>query len=137
MNLIEIKRVVQLLGPEGAAAGLNASGISDEMLAELASKANVSVSREGEFARSEAIAVLVKSFAKADLKPIEDLMQMSFEQLVDYFDSTKVSNSELLKLMKQLDFRVGAGDKRHLKKFVARQISETALFARVATRDRS
>jgi hypothetical protein len=36
--------------------------------------------------------------------------------------------------MKELNYKVSTEDKRHLRRFVARQISETALFSTVASR---
>ncbi len=36
--------------------------------------------------------------------------------------------------MKELNYKVVSEDKKHLRKFIARQISETALFSKVASR---
>ncbi len=57
---------------------------------------------------------------------------MNYDQLIDYFSNVSPSNTELLRVMNELNYKVSAEDKKHLRKYVARQISETALFARVA-----
>jgi hypothetical protein len=133
MNFPDLRRVFKLLGPSGTMAGLRASDIGLDVLRELASKAKLVIHQES--SRDEIIEVLIRSLDKAPLKSTDELMQMSYDELVQYFSEVGASNDELLKIMKELNYKVGAEDKKHLRRFVARQISETALFSRVATRD--
>ncbi|TAV90450.1 hypothetical protein [Rhizobium leguminosarum] len=133
MTLSEIKRIIKLLGPRGAIAGLEASDLTREDLLEIASKTRKRFDDHSD--RSYLIDELVSSLNRVDLKPTDELLQMSYEDLVDYFAEASPSNDDLMKVMKELNYKVSAEDKKHLRRFVARQISETALFANVATRN--
>ena len=133
MTLSEIKRIIKLLGPRGAIAGLEASDLTKEDLLEIASKTRKRFDENSD--RSYLIDELVSSLNRVDLKPTDELLQMSYEDLVDYFAEVSPSNDDLMKVMKELNYKVSAEDKKHLRRFVARQISETALFANVATRN--
>jgi hypothetical protein len=133
MNLTELKRLFKLLGPNGTLAGLQASNIEHEVFTEIATKAKVILPTDA--SRNATIQGLVDSLIKKDLKPTDALLKMSYEELVQYFNEMGPTNDQLLKIMKDLNFKVGSEDKRHLRRFVARQISETALFASVALRN--
>ncbi|MBM7324794.1 hypothetical protein JS562_17025 [Agrobacterium sp. S2] len=133
MTLSELKRIIKLLGPRGAIAGLEASDLTREDLLEIASKTKKRFDENSD--RSNLIDELVSSLNRVDLKPTDELLQMSYEDLVDYFAEVSPSNDDLMKVMKELNYKVSAEDKKHLRRFVARQISETALFANVATRN--
>ncbi|MBY3531850.1 hypothetical protein HFN68_02660 [Rhizobium laguerreae] len=133
MTLSEIKRIIKLLGPRGAIAGLEASDLTREDLLEIASKTKKRFDEESD--RSYLIDELVSSLNRVDLKSTDELLQMSYEDLVSYFSEVSPSNEDLMKVMKELNYKVSAEDKKHLRRFVARQISETALFANVATRN--
>jgi hypothetical protein len=135
MTLSDLKRILKLLGPKGTAAGLKASDVTVDALRELALKSHALLEESSIDDRERAIDLLVNSISKSEIKPLEELMEMSFDQLVNYFESVRVSSDELMKLVKQLNFKVGAEDRKHLKKYVARQISETALFTKVAGRE--
>ena len=65
-------------------------------------------------------------------KPINDLLSMSSEELLSYFDRTKPSRAELLRLLETLGFHPGSEAQKSLYKYAARQISETGMFQRVA-----
>ncbi len=122
-----------MLGPNGTLAGLQASNIEHEVFTEIATKAKVILPTDA--SRNATIQGLVDSLIKKDLKPTDALLKMSYEELVQYFNEMGPTNDQLLKIMKDLNFKVGSEDKRHLRRFVARQISETALFASVALRN--
>ena len=132
MNLTDLKRILKLLGPAGTAAGLRVSDISIETLRDLATKVNQKASKLA--GRDELIEILISLPRKAPLKPTSELMTMNYDELVHYFNDVAPSSEDLLKVMKELDYKVSAEDKKHLRRFVARQISETALFSRVASR---
>jgi hypothetical protein len=133
MTAADLKRIVQLLGATGSAAGLRASEMSLESLRDLATKVKLTAYQD--ITREELIDRLVESAKSTDIKPIDDLMQMTYDELIQYFADTAPSSITLLNIMKELNYKVSAEDKKHLRKFVARQISETALFSRVASRD--
>ena len=131
MNITDIKRLMKLLGARGTAAGLKASDLDTRSIRPLVIKicGRESVSDD----RDVMIDHIVGKLSETTLKPTDDLMTMSFDDLELYFAKVSPSNDELMKIMKELNYKVSAEDKKHLRRFVARQISETALFAKVAS----
>lgn len=132
MNVTETKRIMKLLGANGTRAGLKASDIDLKSIRALAIK----VCGRGVISddRDHMIDAIVEKLGETTLKPTDELMGMSFEELESYFTKVSPSNDDLMKIMKELNYKVSAEDKKHLRRFVARQISETALFSRVASR---
>lgn len=135
MTVADLKRIVELLGARGSAAGLRASDVPLNVLENIAKKLKLTINKD--IVRNDLIDILVERVKSAELRPIDELMQMNYDEIVKYFAQVGPSNGELLNLMKELNYKVSAEDKKHLRKFVARQISETALFSRVASREES
>ncbi|MGF1593393.1 MAG: hypothetical protein ACFCUW_08950 [Kiloniellaceae bacterium] len=133
MKYADLKRIFRLLGSQGTVAGLSASDADADQLRSLASGAKLEIPDGA--TRDEIVHILVRSLEKPPLKSTDELLQMTYDDLVQYFNDVSPTNDELLKIMKELNYKVGAEDRKHLRRFVARQISETALFSRVATRD--
>jgi hypothetical protein len=132
MNITDVKRIMKLLGGNGTAAGLKASDIDlrsiRSLVVKICGRENASDDREN------MIDALVSKLSETTLKPTDELMGMTFEELESYFNRVSPSNDDLMKIMKELNYKVSAEDKKHLRRFVARQISETALFSKVANR---
>jgi hypothetical protein len=133
MNKSDLKRLIKLLGPNGTRAGLIDSKIETRSLRSLARRLGADPTPEED--RNELARLLVQKVEDESLLPLEQLMQMSFEELEDHFARTAPSTEDLMRLMKQLDYKVSSADKKHLRRFAARQISETALFSTVAGRN--
>ncbi|MCK2054790.1 hypothetical protein [Methylobacterium sp. 37f] len=133
MTFTEVKRLVKILGPKGAVAGLLESDVNTSVLKTIATKEKLA--RVPTNSRMELINMLVDHVTQSSLKPTETLMRMSYDELLSYFNEAGPSTESLMKIMKELNYKVGSEDKKHLRRFVARQISETALFSNVATRD--
>lgn len=132
MTVTDLKRIMKLLGSNGTVAGLLASDIDIRSIRVLTVKicGREAVSEE----RDQMINRIVEKLGETTLKPTDELMSMSFDELESYFSKVAPSNDDLMKVMKELNYKVSAEDKKHLRRFVARQISETALFSRVASR---
>lgn len=126
----DLRRILKILGPDGARAGILASSVSNSALWKIANKLGLHLSQEA--AKPEVVDRLLEHMESPTLKPTDELMTMNYDQLLDYFSNASPSNVELLRIMKELNYKVSAEDKKSLRKYVARQISETALFARVA-----
>lgn len=135
LTLNDVKRILKLLGPVGTIAGLEASDLARDTLIELCHKAKISVG--GDSSRYDSIRKLIANLNEVNLKPTAELLQMSYDELVQYFAHVAPSNEDLMKIMKELNYKVGAQDMKHLRRFVARQISETALFSDVASGPRA
>lgn len=130
MTELDLRRLLKILGNDGTKAGLLASQVSTAALLKISGKLDLRLPKEAE--RGDLIDQLISHVASPPLKPTDELMTMNYDQLLDYFSDTAPSNAELLRVMKELNYKVSAEDKKHLRRYVARQISETALFARVA-----
>ncbi|RFB81420.1 hypothetical protein [Methylovirgula sp. 4M-Z18] len=134
MTPTDLKRLIALLGATGAAAGLRESDVVQyDSLIELAEKSKIKIWTD--ISHHELVELLIQSVHAVKIKSIDELMEMDYDHLIRYFSETAPSNSALLKIMKDLNYKVSAEDKKHLRRFVARQISETALFSKVASGD--
>ena len=87
--------------------------------------------------RDDIIDSIIDAMSSIDLKSTDELLKMSYDNLIQYFTAAAPSNEALLRIMKELNYKVGSEDKRNLRRFVARQISETALFSSVASRNQN
>lgn len=134
MTITELRNVVKVLGVKGATAGIIESDLSDTEILGVAKRLKISP----EMSKNRAMVVdqIVSHVSSSSLKPVDDLLKMTFEELEKHFNTISVPNSELMKVMTELDFRVRSEDKKHLRRYAARQISETALFSNVAEKGR-
>jgi 5-methylcytosine-specific restriction endonuclease McrBC regulatory subunit McrC len=111
--------------------GLLESEISTNTLYQIAEKAKLSFKENCD--RAIIIDLLIKKITEVEAKSTEDLLKMNYDQIMAYFESYSIGNNDLMKIMNELNYKVGSEDKKHLRSFVARQISETALFSSVAS----
>ena len=65
-------------------------------------------------------------------KTTDELLEMSYDDLRDYFRNRRVSRTELLKLLMQFDIQSMYGEKGNLIDFAAREISDVGMYQRVA-----
>ena len=130
MNNINIKTLVDWLGPEGAVAGLEKSSLTVSELSELAMLCGLTV--KSKMKRGDVIVELVHRNAIRIDKTTDELLRMSSDDLSGYFRSRKVSRAELLNLLLQFDIRPAPGDKVNLVDFAAREISDVGMYQRVA-----
>ena len=65
-------------------------------------------------------------------KTPDEMLLMSADDLMEYFETKRPSRTELLRLLEKLDFHPRSEAQKSLYKYAARQISETGLFQRVA-----
>lgn len=135
MKIIEIEKLIEWLGPDGAISGLENSSRTVSELFEVASHYGLSV--EKKMRRSEIINELVNwNFVRIN-KTTEELLAMGSDDLKKYFKDVKVSRSELLSLLSQFDIKPGSAAKKNLVDFVAREISDLGMYERVARGRRS
>jgi hypothetical protein len=126
----DIKTLIDWLGLEGAKAGLEFSNMS---VAELRSMAEVQGVRTPAKARRAQIVEQLMLIADQKIdKTLDEMLSMSSEGLLDYFDRNRPSRTELLRVLEKLDFHPGSEAQKSLYKYAARQISETGMFKRVA-----
>ena len=103
MKDINVEKLIEWLGPDGAIAGLEGSNLTVLELYEVAVRHGLTVERRTK--RVDIIIDLVnRNSIKID-KTTDELLSMNRNDLGDYFKSRKVSRTELLKLLSQFDIR--------------------------------
>lgn len=130
MKMIEIDKLIEWLGPDGAIVGLEESNLTVSELFELASHHGLAV--EKKMRRSDIINELVnRNFVTVD-KATEELLAMDHERLKKYLVQKRTSRTELLSLLSQFDIQPGSEARKTLLDFVAREISDLGMYQRVA-----
>lgn len=130
MKNINVEKLIEWLGPDGAIAGLEGSNLTVLELYEMAARHGFTMERRTK--RCDIIIDLVnRNSIKID-KTTDELLAMNCDDLGDYLKNRKVSRTELLKLLSQFDIRPASGDKVNLVDFAAREISDVGMYQRVA-----
>lgn len=130
LSFDDIKTLIQWLGSDGTRAGLEFSHLS---VAELRNMAEVQgVRLPARAKRSDVVDQLMFLADQKIDKTLEEMLSMTSDGLLTYFDRTRPSRTELLRLLEKLDFHPGSEAQKSLYKYAARQISETGMFKRVA-----
>ena len=84
--------------------------------------------------RKEIVSEIVHtSTARVD-RPLDSLLAMRWDELLEYFERVRPSRIELMRILADLDFHPGSEAQKSLYKYAARQIAETGMFQRVAKR---
>ncbi len=132
----DIKTLIDWLGYEGAKAGLDFCNLSVSELKNMAEAQGIRVTSKAR--RTVVVEQLMLLADQKINKTLDELFAMSSNELMDYFERTRPSRTELLRFLEKLDFHPGSEAQKSLYKYAARQISETGMFQRVAsTRPRS
>ena len=135
MREVNIIKLVEWLGHEGAIAGLKASDITVSEFHDIANCYGLVVDKKAK--RNDIIVDLVNGESVRIDKTLEELLAMKCDELKSYFVSRKVSRTELLKVLTELDIRPTYKDKGNLVEFAAREISDFGMYQRVASGTRS
>ena len=130
MTEINIEKLIEWLGPDGAIAGLEGSNVTVAELYDMAIHHRLTVEKRTK--RGDIIVDLVNRNSIRIDKTTEELLGMNRDDLRNYFRNRKVSRTELLKLLSQFDICPTPGDKVNLMDFAAREISDFGMYQRVA-----
>ena len=130
MKEINVEKLIEWLGSDGAIAGLEGSNLTVSELYEMAIRHGLTVEKRTK--RGDIIIDLVNRNCVKINKTTDELLAMSCDDLSNYFKSKKVSRTELLKLLSQFDIHPTPGDKVSLVDFAAREISDVGMYQRVA-----
>ena len=130
MRAVEIEKLIQWLGRDGAIAGLQGSDITIPELCDIAIHHGLTV--EKKIRRGDIILELVNRDVVRIDKTRDELLAMKYDDLKEYLRDRKVSRTELLSLLSQFDIRLGRGTNTNLVDFVAREISDYGMYQRVA-----
>lgn len=130
MRMIDVDKLIEWLGPDGAIAGLERGDITASELYGIAAHCGLAV--EKKMRRRDIINELVnRNFVRIS-KTTEELLAMNEDDLRKYFEDKKVSTTELLNLLSQFQIRPGGKAKIKLVDFVAREVSDLGMYQRVA-----
>lgn len=127
---VDVDRLAEWLGPDGAIAGLEHSAMSIAELSDLAVRYGGGATRGAK--RREIIVDLVNGRRIRIDKKRDELMAMTQEDLRTYFCKREVSRTELLRLLDEFGLRPKAEAKKNIVDFAAREISDLGMFQRVA-----
>ncbi|MCM2491880.1 hypothetical protein ACVCIH_01620 [Burkholderia glumae] len=130
MTVDDLKTLVEWLGSDGALAGLDKSDLTIAELKFLLEEQGKTLPAKA--TRKELVTEVLQSAANCIKKPLDELLALSSDEILKYFESVRPSQNELLALLRQLGFRPGSDAKKSLYKYAARQLSETGMFQRVA-----
>lgn len=122
--------LVEWLGPEGARAGLEAGSPNVGELREVAEAKGVHLPAKAK--RSVIVGHLVRIADQRINKTMDEMLAMTTDELLQYFDRARPSKLELMGILEKLDFHPGSEAQKSLYRYAARQISETGMFQRVA-----
>ncbi|WP_187394814.1 hypothetical protein [Zoogloea oleivorans] len=128
--MIDLEKLIEWLGVEGAIAGLDGSDLTTAELGELIPD----FKRSGhiKLKRRDLIQALIERKRLDLMKKPEELMAMDAESLKRYLLSIKASKKEILDLLESLDIRPGSVARNNLTEFAAREISDIGMYRRVA-----
>ncbi|MGH7436533.1 MAG: hypothetical protein ACRENE_12740 [Polyangiaceae bacterium] len=128
----DIRLLVRWLGSQGAKAGLERSKIfTTESLGKIGDGLGLKFAKST--TRLEMIEAVVRAANKRIDRPVEQLMKMSREELVAYFQKVEPEREELLDLLKEIDAIPSKDGRTGLIDFAARELSETGRFIRIAS----
>lgn len=132
LSQIDVRLLVQWLGPIGAAAGLlESKNCPNGVLVAIAKSIGLSPSKST--ARRQLVEDIVKVASKRIDKPIEELYKMSKEELVEYFHRIDATSDELLDILRTLELTPRRDGHKGLVELAARELSETGRFLRIST----
>ena len=130
MKATDLDMLIEWLGPDGAAVGLEHSALTVPELFELAAELGLPVDRRTN--KSQIINELVYRKVSRIEKPREDLLCMTDTELKRYLVERRVSRTELLRLLSDFDINPGSEDRKSLVEFAARELSDLGMYQRVA-----
>ena len=130
MTTIDLEKLIEWLGVEGAIAGIDGSELTvDEIGAAMPDWKPVGYSR---LKRRDLIRAMVERKRFELTKKPEELIAMDAESLKNYFLSIKASKKEIMDLLESLDIRPGSVARNNLTEFAAREISDIGMYQRVS-----
>ncbi|MCH8046199.1 MAG: hypothetical protein IID44_21005 [Planctomycetes bacterium] len=132
-HIVDMPLLVRWLGVQGAKAGLkNSRKCTVEVLSEMAGRQGIVLGKKA--TRKELIDEIVRVASARIDKSLDDLFAMDQADLERYFQEVGAEPEELLEIVKKLDLDPGREGLRNLVRFVAREISETGRFMRIASK---
>ena len=129
----DVRLLVRWLGPQAAQTAIQESKIwTIELLRRTAEDLKLNIPEKT--ARKELVSQVVKAANKRIDKSLKDLYGMEAVELENYLMGIGVESEELIELLKELDVTPRRESLKNLIQFVARELSETGRFMRIASK---
>src|SRR3546814_20929791 len=119
---VDIHMLIEWLGVEGAQAGMLASDLTIADLHEIATQLGIDVPARAK--RADIVASIFSKYRHRIDKPIDDLMRMSYEEIVEYFVRVKPDRSDILDVLRQIAGRQCNNDNVNNEEIARREIHE-------------
>lgn len=131
LSIDDIKMLVSIVGRQGAIAALE-SGTKYKLqqLSEFARKNGIDVGSKN--TKKALSSVIVRHIDKRIQKPLDELKEMSKEDLVTYFKKVDCDQADLLDLLGTIDLKAQVKTKSALMEFAAIQIQSLGVFERLS-----
>lgn len=129
---IDIDKLVEWLGPEGAKSGLRASKLTQKELLELARSKNLILPSKAN--REDIASELAFANARRVDKEPDQLLLMDAVTLLEYLREKGPSRRELTEILNRFGIEPSSEARKNLLKFAAREISDIGMYQRVAQR---
>jgi len=133
--MIDIEKLIEWLGVEGAVAGLDGSDLTVAELGDLVPKGS-KLSGLSKLKRRDLVRKIVEQKRLDMTKKPEELMRMDADALKNYFLAIKASKKEIIELLESMDIRPGSVARNNLTEFAAREISDIGMYQRIAQGDK-
>jgi hypothetical protein len=131
LNIDSLKKLVALIGRDGAICGLEKSKKIDvQKLLSLAKELGISTTKKP--TKKKLSEQIVRLIDKRINKSIDELKSMDKEELVSYFQSVDCDQEELLDFLESIEFKAKAKSKRALIEYAAIQIQGLGIYERIA-----
>jgi len=128
--MIDIQELISYLGVDGAKAGLDKSEMTNSELID--SFSELLPKNSGKLKRIEIIEEIISATRRKNQKSVDELMEMTKEDLLLYFTSQKYSRKEIMNLLDLCEIRPGSAARKNLTEFAVSEISEIGMYRRVA-----
>lgn len=130
MSPLNISTLIEWLGPEGAVAGLDKSDLTNADLMMIARREGIEV--ETKASRKQLTIELVMARIQRVDKSVEQLMELSREELKRYLSERMVSSAEMFQLLRKMEIAPSRKIRGRMIDFAANEISDLGMYSRVA-----
>jgi hypothetical protein len=127
--MIDLVKLIDWLGVNGAIAGLIKSDLRIQEIADLSTEKPKGSSK---MKREEIIEWVIRNTRYQATKKPEELLEMDVESLREYFSKIRISPDEITTLLSSWDIRPGSTARKNLIDFAAREISDIGMYKRVS-----
>lgn len=130
LEALDLETLICWVGAEGAVAGLDKGHHTNAELMVLARENGVLV--DSKTARRQIAIELVMTRLKRIDKSVDQLLEMTKEEVIRYLGDRMVSRAEMVRLMEDLEIAPKGRIRGKFIEFVANEISDLGMYQRVA-----